>query len=444
MRNPLSTACFLAVSLTLLFAPPARLHAQALTLEPKRLEVYYDPETMTPEGGALDPEDMPKYVNYRTTEQLLKLTDLSEAEKAQYQDWTIYAITVKDLQDIYEAMLKLPVQKYRTNPQFYGFTGDEITEDAYYGFSFRPVIPVRDKYLAFDPTVVYYPLCQNRKIIGILTVKKSAEGLSLSLTKDYADAMTRLLTQPKSYQLINYNSNLVACAEEMVPLAGTSVNAALVATRSGTLIKKAQDGFKTSDIPDKLYKMVLDENLGASKWNGWLLNPTKMFNGDNDVDEVRRALLEPASYDFSGTYYLQNKFSNLTLTANGSTLTQEKYTGKPNQKFTFKEAGTQNGKKTYIIVPESAGENMRLDVFNASLKNGAKLQVFKNNPSHPKAQQFRIIIENDMCILLSCLSTVPQKCLEVAGPSTKAGAPVQLWDYVAADNQKWYFAQATE
>ena len=339
-----------------------------------------------------------------------------------YLDRKQYAFSLKELQEMCKTLLPVVVQKVRANPQSYGFAANEITDDAYFGQNFTPGLLAQDKYITTDPSVQYFPLCRKQKILGILTVKKDVAGLSLSLNKDYADHMTKLLVSSESYQLMNYNGNLLACHEISAELSG-STQAMTLKQREGILIKQTDSSFNTKDITDTQYKLVLDSAVPESKWSGRLINPLFKLNGDGNISSLVWLLNSQPVGDFSGkTYYLKNSYSGLNLQVNGTVVTQGKFTGQTNQQFTMTEVGTRNGNKVYSIIPKSSGFDMRLDIVNASLRNGAKVQVFKNNPAYATAQQFEVCVENgNVCCFFSCLSSDTTKCLEIVGPSTSDG-----------------------
>lgn len=103
--------------------------------------------------------------------------------------------------------------------------------------------------------------------------------------------------------------------------------------------------------------------------------------------------------------------------------------------FRFSFAGQDSLGAYYSIIP-AANEKSRLDVDNASNKNAAKVKLFKQNELFPQAQAFRFLDNGDQTYRIQPLLS-NSKVLEVAGPSMDETAPIQLWDYVGAENQKW-------
>lgn len=142
-----------------------------------------------------------------------------------------------------------------------------------------------------------------------------------------------------------------------------------------------------------------------------------------------------------GTYYLKNAYSEkyLEIGTKDSTpsLRQNSFSGDEKQKFQLVLANGTGQQAVYSIVPKAKPE-LRFDIVNASLKNGAAVKLFKENPAYAYAQQFQLKPnENGTFRLISMVSPDTEKALEIAGPSTESLAPVQIWDYAEGANQQW-------
>ena len=140
-------------------------------------------------------------------------------------------------------------------------------------------------------------------------------------------------------------------------------------------------------------------------------------------------------------YYLKNVYSGKYMEVDGkisvSKIIQNEFTGSINQQFKISFSSQISAGKYYSIIPQ-INSDLKIDVVNAVSNNGTKIQAFKNNPSFSYAQQFMLVPNSDDTYrIIAQFSTPKEKAVEVAGPSIQNRAPVQLWDYVGAANQKW-------
>lgn len=139
-------------------------------------------------------------------------------------------------------------------------------------------------------------------------------------------------------------------------------------------------------------------------------------------------------------YYLQNQYSGLFMEAENSYLQQNTFSGSSNQQFVVKYVKGSGDQFIYTIIPFS-NPDLQLDIDNASSKNGSRVKLFHNNPGYAYAQQFRLVPNgNGTFRLLSQVTNQSEKAVEVAGPSKKEKARIQIWDYVKGKNQQWILA----
>lgn len=141
-------------------------------------------------------------------------------------------------------------------------------------------------------------------------------------------------------------------------------------------------------------------------------------------------------------YYLKNCYSGKYMQVEEdkmySGIVQSDFSGNENQIFKFIRSGTG-----YEIEPVSA-LGMRLDIKNASSKNGTALQLYKINKQYSKAQTFKIIENKDGTYRIISNISSSEKAIEAAGPSKQNKAKVQIWDYKGLENQKWELISINE
>lgn len=166
------------------------------------------------------------------------------------------------------------------------------------------------------------------------------------------------------------------------------------------------------------------------------------------------AVLQVSAEDYSGiiesgqVYYISNCYSGKYLEVStdkaGASLWQKDFDGGIKQQFQLVLAEGTGEEAVYSIVPQ-ANPGLRLDITNASAKNGAKVKLFTPNQQYAYAQQFQVKTNGDgTARLVSGVSTKSEMALEVAGPSKGELSPVQIWEYAQRDNQQWQLIPADE
>ena len=140
----------------------------------------------------------------------------------------------------------------------------------------------------------------------------------------------------------------------------------------------------------------------------------------------------------SGTYYLQNRFSNLymdvddnLITQDGCNIQQWSFMGTTNQQFTF----THLGNDVYKIICVKSGKSM--DVSGVSTADGANVQQWGYVGG--ANQQFSMVpVDNDYYKIVAKHSG---KLVEVSNFSTVIGGNVQQWTDVNQISGQWKLSQ---
>ena len=139
------------------------------------------------------------------------------------------------------------------------------------------------------------------------------------------------------------------------------------------------------------------------------------------------------------TFYLQNRNSNLNMDvwnasmANGANVAQGTVNGANNQKFTF----THLGDGMYKIIANHSGQS--LDVNNFNKDNGANVEQYPYNAT--PNQQFILVATGDG--FYKIVARHSGKLIEVAGASTTNGANVQQWQDNGQTCAQWKLVPAT-
>ncbi len=140
-----------------------------------------------------------------------------------------------------------------------------------------------------------------------------------------------------------------------------------------------------------------------------------------------------------GAYYICSKYSNLYLdteknaAANGNVI-QYGFHGDENQVWVVKHQG--NG--YYKLYSPWYNESKCLDVEANPTQNGSNVDVYDDVEGDYIL--FKIVSNNDggSYRIISKWSG-NQKVLDICGPSMAETANIQIWEYVGANQQKWYF-----
>lgn len=101
------------------------------------------------------------------------------------------AITQSNIDSLFTSSIPAMIDAVSDNPTHYGFDYSQL-KNAYLGESFGCLIWEND-YVTDDDTVLYYPICYDRQIIGLVTLTKSNVGFTISVEKSFADKLTNLL-----------------------------------------------------------------------------------------------------------------------------------------------------------------------------------------------------------------------------------------------------------
>ncbi len=142
--------------------------------------------------------------------------------------------------------------------------------------------------------------------------------------------------------------------------------------------------------------------------------------------------------NLAGTYYLQNRNSNLNLdvrggtgaTGDGARMQQWNVAGTDNQKFKFEHLGDG----AYKVTAVHSGK--ALDIDGIKKDNGAFAQQWGYAGSF---NQQWIVVGTDVAGTYKLIAKHSGKVLEVAGASTALEAPVQQWDNNNQTCGQWKF-----
>lgn len=168
------------------------------------------------------------------------------------------------------------------------------------------------------------------------------------------------------------------------------------------------------------------------------------------------SVIEVSAQDYSSiiehgqVYYLLNLYSKKYLEVNGNkagaSLGQGNFTGGVEQQFQFVWAEGIGEYAVYSIVPQ-ANPKLRLNVDNASSKNGTKIKLLAESQQTHCAQQFQVKSDEygfNRVQIFSMVSENTEMALGLEGPSKRNSAPLQIWEYIKASNQKWRITPVNE
>ena len=168
-------------------------------------------------------------------------------------------------------------------------------------------------------------------------------------------------------------------------------------------------------------------------------------------------------------YYLWSPNSNLYMTVDGdfkyAGLSQEDYTGTPDQMFVFEklreEVNADTGVVTIFYKMKALGtKNSYVDIEDGAEGNSADGQAVivsetpESEGSHEwvlKAQKKTKMTDDDTKELIDDFADVDlpifsitnpvgkKRCLDINGVSKSSGGTVHMWSGGTANNQKWFF-----
>lgn len=181
------------------------------------------------------------------------------------------------------------------------------------------------------------------------------------------------------------------------------------------------------------YQVTLFENdslkgasINKTAAEGWI--------GSTWNDRVSSIIVNPGGDPgLSGTFYLQNRFSGLYMnvrdsnTADGATIDQAAFSGRPHQQFTL----THLGNGVYKITAVHTGKS--LDIFDGSISNGGRLIQWPFNNQYN--QQFIIMRTVDGYYKL--WNRKSNKQIEVKDFGVSPGIIIQQWTDVNQLNGQW-------
>ncbi len=214
------------------------------------------------------------------------------------------------------------------------------------------------------------------------------------------------------------------------PLAGFGAGTYYLA---GMQARGLQDNDLTSFTIPAGYQVTLFEN---DSLKGVSINKTagEAWIGSTWNDRVSSLIVTPAGItNISGTFYLQNRFSGLYMhvkdssTANGATIEQAAFTGRPYQQFSF----THLGNGVYKITAVHTGKS--LDVFNGDINNGGKIIQWPYSSQYN--QQFIVMKTADGYYKI--WNRKSNRQLEVKDFGVSPGAIIQQWGDVNQLNGQW-------
>lgn len=214
------------------------------------------------------------------------------------------------------------------------------------------------------------------------------------------------------------------------PLAGLPAGTYYLAAMQA---RGLQDNDITSFTIPTGYQVTLFENdslkgasINKTAGEGWI--------GPTWNDRVSSIIVNPGGVThLSGTFYLQNRFSGLYMnvrdssTANGATIEQAAFNGRPHQQFTL----THLGNGVYRITAVHTGKS--LDVYNGDITNGAKIIQWPYNSQYN--QQFIIMKTADGYYKI--WNRKSNRQIEVKDFGTSPGAVIQQWADVNQLNGQW-------
>ena len=143
-------------------------------------------------------------------------------------------------------------------------------------------------------------------------------------------------------------------------------------------------------------------------------------------------------------YYIKNKHSGLYLqvendsAADGANVCQKKGTGSLGQKWIINE-NSDGSIRLKSAVDMTGG--VALDIPNGIADNLTNVQVWSSNGLTP--QNFKLAASGDGSYAILTAASGYTRCLDVLNWSTEDGANVIQYDSFMADNQLWYFEEAS-
>ena len=167
--------------------------------------------------------------------------------------------------------------------------------------------------------------------------------------------------------------------------------------------------------------VVINSNYACLVDNGWNDRTNSMIVRNTGITTL------------GGTYYLQNRNSNLFMdisaisTADGAGVVQWNFTGAGNQQYAF----THLGGGVYKIIAQHSGKS--IDVEGLSTANGARIAQYSYNGG--ANQQFLVQATGDGFYKLVAQNS--GKLVEVGGFSTAAGGTVQQWQDAGQLSGQW-------
>ncbi|SDG61820.1 RICIN domain-containing protein [Chitinophaga filiformis] len=193
--------------------------------------------------------------------------------------------------------------------------------------------------------------------------------------------------------------------------------------------------FHRSGMAAEEINAMVDGNLLKSSLEIYSpLDGANVFSADpivnlaQSTNKVRKVNL------ISGTYYLQNRFSNLymdvddnQITQDGCNIQQWAFMGTTNQQFTF----THLGNDVYKIICVKSGKSV--DVSEVSTADGANVQQW-GYVGGANQQFFMVPVDNDYYKIVAKHSG---KLVEVSNFSTSNGGNVQQWTDANQISGQW-------
>ncbi|HVK48656.1 MAG TPA: glycoside hydrolase family 97 catalytic domain-containing protein [Pseudobacter sp.] len=182
-------------------------------------------------------------------------------------------------------------------------------------------------------------------------------------------------------------------------------------------------GFQTALYENDSLKGTSINRTAGEAWIGTTWN-----------DRVSSIILNPGGVtDLSGTFYIQNRHSGLYMNvkdssqANGATVEQANFHGRPHQQFTL----THLGNGAYRITPVHSGKSF--DVFNGDIANGGKIIQW---PWGSQGNQQFIFMRTDDGYY-KIWNRKSNKQIEVKDYGVSPGMIIQQWQDVNQLNGQW-------
>lgn len=192
--------------------------------------------------------------------------------------------------------------------------------------------------------------------------------------------------------------------------------------------------YRSGMVAEEINAMV-DGNLLKSSLEIYSpLDGANVFSADALVNLAQSTNKVKKVNLIAGTYYLQNRFSNLymdvddnLITQDGGNIQQWGFMGTTNQQFTF----THLGNDVYKIICVKSGKSV--DVSTASTADGANVQQW-GYAGGANQQFFMVPVDGDYYKIIAKHSG---KLVEVADFSTANGGNVQQWTDVNQISGQW-------